>query len=164
MTRKRIAFYLRHHGNLHYFAALKPYLDHFLARHECQIVVHEPGFDREYAGYHHLFASGAPRRLRPRADADASSRPRNQNPLPCLQIFHGISDKPFTYERDFSDYRLCLCAGQRQVDRLMRNERNRAMRFAVIGYPKFDHVASKARDPESRDTVKQLPGFRLSPE
>lgn len=78
-----------------------------------------------------------------------------------VQIFHGISDKPFTYERDFSDYRLCLCAGQRQVDRLRRNERNRDMRFAMVGYPKFDHIPSApVLFGNSRKTVIYCPTWR----
>ena len=62
-----IAYYLRHCGNTHYFAALKPYLDHFLRQGKCanhianHIVVSEltPGCERiaEYQGYRHLFTT-----------------------------------------------------------------------------------------------------------
>lgn len=146
--RQTIAYYLRHCGNLHYFAALKPYLDHLLhsSPHGHRIVVRRlvPGYERtpEYAGYTHLFTTDCdldaydlvltPTFLR---EGERSGR--------AVQIFHGMSDKPFTYERDFSDYLLCLCAGQRQVDRLLAHPRNRRINFAIIGYPKFDSFAAE---------------------
>ncbi|MGI9046093.1 MAG: CDP-glycerol glycerophosphotransferase family protein [Burkholderiales bacterium] len=98
----------------------------------------------EYAGYGSLFRSGqalddydlvlTPTHLR---DHEIKSRAH------VVQLFHGISDKPFTYERDFSDYRLCLCAGQRQLDRLQRHGKNRRMRFSMVGYPKFDCIDAR---------------------
>nr|MDJ0705027.1 CDP-glycerol glycerophosphotransferase family protein [Leptolyngbyaceae cyanobacterium MO_188.B28] len=77
------------------------------------------------------------------------------------QIFHGMSDKPFTYDRDFSDYRLCLCVGQRQVDRLLQNPANRTMRWALIGYPKFDRPPTlpKLFD-NGRKTIIYCPTWR----
>ncbi len=142
---QRIAYYLRDPANLHYFAALKPYLDYFLQQGSNQnfLVVRQFSADgegnHEYAGYNHLLTTNCdldtydlvltPSFLR------AEERTRHTR---AIQIFHGMSDKPFTYERDFSDYRLCLCVGRRQVDRLLQTPANRTMRWSLIGYPKFD--------------------------
>ncbi|MGH8772189.1 MAG: CDP-glycerol glycerophosphotransferase family protein [Burkholderiales bacterium] len=165
-ARKSIAYYLRDCGNLHYFAAIKPYLDHFIRRGENHIVVLESSGDHEqipeYVGYRHLFTSNhelddydlvlTPTHI---CDHEIESRAH------VVQIFHGISDKPFTYEREFNDYRLCLCAGQRQVDRLRRNERNRDMRFATVGYPKFDRIPSApVLFDNGRKTVIYCPTWR----
>jgi hypothetical protein len=146
ITPRKIAYFLRQRENLHYFAALKPYLQHFVRQgvHENFLVLQEdPSANNagpEYAGYTHLFTTDCdldaydlvitPTFLRPE---ERSQRTR------AVQIFHGMSDKPFTYERDFHDYLLCLCVGQRQVDRLLQYPHNRSMRWAIIGYPKFDH-------------------------
>lgn len=140
---KKIAYYLRHCGNLHYFAALKPYLDHFLQHspHDNRIVVRSLAPDYhdipEYAGYAHLFTTVC--------DLDAydlvltpTFLRKDERSARAVQIFHGMSDKPFTYRRDFSAYLLCLCIGQRQVDRLLANPRNRGIRVATVGYPKFE--------------------------
>lgn len=60
---KKIAYYLRHCGNLHYFAALKPYLDHFLQHspHDNRIIVRGLAPEHhdipEYADYAHLFTT-----------------------------------------------------------------------------------------------------------
>jgi CDP-glycerol glycerophosphotransferase (TagB/SpsB family) len=152
VTPKHIAYFLRNSGNLHYFAALKPYLDYFIAQgvHENFLVVQEPKGDndsmREYARYTRFFTDNCdlntydlvltPTFLRAH---ERSERTR------AVQIFHGMSDKPFTYERDFSNYLLCLCTGQRQVDRLLQYEHNHRMRWAIIGYPKFDHLLTAQR-------------------
>lgn len=152
MTPRRrvsIGYFLRHSGNLHYFAAIKPYLDHFLRAEgtENRIIVSRPPAGQELspelADHARLFAPGlrvddcdvvlTPTFLRP------EDRPGPRNPgTRVVQVFHGMSDKPFTYERDFSDYALCLCAGRRQLDRLLAHERNRGIRWAMVGYPKFD--------------------------
>jgi hypothetical protein len=142
---RRIAYYLRSCGNLHYFAAIKPYLDHFMQQGLYQnfLVVRQlspdPGSIQEYTGYTHLFTTDCnldtydlvltPTFLRP---GERTKRTR------AVQIFHGMSDKPVTYERDFSDYLLCLCAGLRQVHRLLQYEHNQAIKWRIIGYPKFD--------------------------
>ncbi len=159
---------MRHCGDLHYFAALKPYLDYFIGRAGCtnRLIVRdlEPGCARfsEYSGYASLFTDDCalddydlvltPTHIR---DQEIKSRAH------VVQIFHGISDKPFTYERDFSDYRLCLCAGQRQVDRLQRHERNRDMRWTMVGYPKFDRIpALPKRYTNGKKTVIYCPTWR----
>lgn len=152
ITSKRIAFYLRSCGNLHYFAAIKPYLDYFLDRgiHQSFLVVREKGTDcqdnPEYDGYRHLFETNCdldaydlvltPSFLRSEERSDRTQ---------AIQIFHGMSDKPFTYERDFSNYLLCLCVGQRQVDRLLQTPCNRTMKWKAIGYPKFDRPPTVAK-------------------
>ena len=149
---KRIAYYLRDGGNLHYFASIKPYLDHFLGTLDCEqsLVVRKIGKAceqaPEYEGYRRLFSTDValdrydlvitPTHLR---GNDSSTR-RN-----AVQIFHGISDKPFTYQREFGDYALCLCAGQRQVDRLLRYEHNQAMNWKLVGYPKLDEIPALPR-------------------
>jgi CDP-glycerol glycerophosphotransferase (TagB/SpsB family) len=66
-----------------------------------------------------------------------------------VQVFHGMSDKPFTYERDFRGYDLCLCAGQRQADRLLAHEHNRRVAWAKVGYPKFDAMAAAVASPSA---------------
>jgi CDP-Glycerol:Poly(glycerophosphate) glycerophosphotransferase len=149
---KTIGYYLRYGGNLHYFASIKPYLDHFLSQgeHQNHIVVRalDPGHERipEYAGYTHLVTDAC--------DLDAYDlvltptflHPEERSPrTPAVQIFHGMSDKSFTYERDFSDYLLCLCVGQRQVDRLLQYPPNRGLHIALVGYPKFDSVPEVSR-------------------
>lgn len=163
----RIAYYLRNCGNLHYFAALKPYLDHFLRR-DCEnhVVVRDSVAEcdeiAEYEEYRHLFSANrkldsfelvlTPTHLR---EQEIGSRAN------AVQIFHGMSDKPFTYERDFSGYKLCLCVGQRQLDRLMHHLPNRAMRWAMVGYPKFDHVPSlPALFANGKKTVIYCPTWR----
>lgn len=146
MTTKRIAFYLRSCGNLHYFAAIKPYLNHFVQANHHQVFlavtqINEDWLQNpEYAGFTHLFTTDCdldsydlvvtPSFLRPEERSDRT---------PAVQIFHGMSDKPFTYERDFSNYLLCLCVGQRQVERLLQTPCNQTMQWTLIGYPKFDH-------------------------
>ncbi len=136
---------MRDCGNLHYFASLKPYLDSFRKDgvHKHSLVVRkldpESKLPQEYSDYEDLFTTDCnldaydlvltPTFLRDH------ERPSKNN---VVQIFHGMSDKPFTYERDFRHYLLCLCAGQRQVDRLLCNRLNREMRWVNIGYPKFD--------------------------
>ncbi len=165
---QRIAYYLRDGANLHYFAALKPYLDFFLQQgvHQNFLVVCQSNAEsegsQEYAGYSHLFSANCdldaydlvltPTFLR------AEERTRHTR---AIQIFHGMSDKPFTYDRDFSDYRLCLCVGQRQVDRLLQNPANRTMRWALIGYPKFDRPPTlpKLFD-NGRKTIIYCPTWR----
>jgi hypothetical protein len=148
----RIAYFLRSCGNLHYFAAVKPYLDYFLEQclHQNFLVVSQPDPDpasfQEYAGYTQLFTT----------DCDLDSYDLVLTPTflrtdertgqtRAVQIFHGMSDKPVTYERDFSDYLLCLCTGQRQVDRLLQYEHNQAIRWRIIGYPKFDILPTHPR-------------------
>jgi hypothetical protein len=143
---QKIAFYLRSCGNLHYFAAIAPYLRHFMTQghHQLSLVVKQ--FTQhdiqhpEYAGYRHLFSSNCdldtydlvltPTFLRAEERTDQTR---------AVQIFHGMSDKPFTYERDFSNYIKCLCVGQRQIDRLRQATCNQTIQATLIGYPKFDH-------------------------
>lgn len=143
-TPEKIAYYLRYCGNLHYFAAIKPYLDYFLQQgiYQNYLVVQQlsaESSDREYTGYTHLFTD--------RCDLDSYDlvltptflrEQERSNQTRAVQIFHGMSDKPFTYDRNFSNYLLCLCVGQRQVERLLQNECNRNMKWVFIGYPKFD--------------------------
>lgn len=147
--RRTVGFFLRHSANLHYFASIQPYLDRFRQSDEAEVRIIAPILmpdyqnTDEFAGYAHLFTADlriddcdlvlTPTFLRPE-DRPGARNPRTR----IVQTFHGMSDKPFTYERDFSDYALCLCAGQRQVDRLLFHEHNRHTRWAVIGYPKFD--------------------------
>ena len=146
MNPQKIAYYLRYPGNLHYFAALKPYLYYFIQQgiHQNFLVVDrfnaEDKTIQEYYGYTHLFTTNCdldsydlvltPTFLR---DEERTSHTR------AVQIFHGMSDKSFTYERDFSDYLLCFCIGQRQIDRLLEHECNFNMIWVLIGYPKFDN-------------------------
>ena len=149
MPSKRIAYYLRSCGNLHYFASLKPYLDYFQKEsiHKNFLVVHnvdpKSELSQEYSDYKHLFTTDCNLDaydlvLTPTFLRDHEQPDRNN----VVQIFHGMSDKPFTYERDFNNYRLCLCAGQRQVDRFLYDTLNRDMRWVKIGYPKFDRPAT----------------------
>ncbi len=167
-----IGYFLRHSGNFHYFAAIKPYLDHYLGREGCDnhILVPDllPDCERvpDFAGYMHLFT--ADRRIE---DCDLVLTPsflrpedhggRGASDTRLVQIFHGMSDKPFTYERDFSDYALCLCAGQRQLDRLLSHEQNRHIRWAMVGYPKFDAIPIMPRLFENdRKTLIYCPTWR----
>ncbi|NJR71109.1 MAG: hypothetical protein HC771_22605 [Synechococcales cyanobacterium CRU_2_2] len=140
----RLAFYLRSSGNLHYFAAVQPYLDYFMKddRYQVFLVVQDTTtqLHPEYAGYQHLLTNNCdldtydlvitPSFLRAEERSDRTQ---------AVQIFHGMSDKPFTYERDFSGYVRCLCVGQRQVDRLLKTPCNQSMRWTLVGYPKFDY-------------------------
>lgn len=146
MKSRKIAYYLRHCGNPHYFAAIKPYLDYFMKQgiHDNFLVVQGLNSDceeiQEYRGYTHLLTENhdldsydlvvTPTFLR------LEERTKQTR---AVQIFHGMSDKPFTYKRDFSNYIRCLCAGRRQVDRLTENGNNLGMRWTIIGYPKFDN-------------------------
>lgn len=149
--RRTVGFFLRHSANLHYFASIRPYLDYFLQSDGAEVHVIAPflmpGYHEipDFASYAHLFTANlriddcdlvlTPTFLRP----EDRPGPRNGNTR-IVQVFHGMSDKPFTYERDFSGYALCLCAGQRQVDRLLRHTPNRHARWAIIGYPKFESI------------------------
>jgi hypothetical protein len=142
---KRIAYYLRYCGNLHYFAAIKPYLDYMLEQgiHENFLVVSQLSAEcsqlQEYADYSHLFTDNCNLDSYDLVLTPTFLRAEERtNKTRAVQIFHGMSDKPFTYDRDFSNYLLCLCVGQRQVDRLLQNECNHSMRWSLIGYPKFD--------------------------
>lgn len=170
--RRSIGYFLRHSANLHYFAAIKPYLDHFLGCDDCEnhiLVPHlQPDYEEipDFAGYTHLFKTDrriddhdlvlTPTFLRP----EDRQGPRNGGTR-VVQVFHGMSDKPFTYERDFSDYALCLCAGQRQLDRLLSQDQNRNIRWAMVGYPKFDTIATKPpRLTSNRKTLVYAPTWR----
>ena len=149
---RHIAYYLRHPGNLHYFASVRPYLDRLRQnrgyRHHLVVAdgLEQVAAEAEYEGYREFFTDAAdldsydlvltPTYLRAH---ERSARTR------AVQIFHGMSDKPFTYERDFSDYLLCLCAGRRQRDRLRANRQNRDVDCVLIGYPKFDRLPTVPR-------------------
>ena len=165
---QRIAFYLRSPRNLHYFACLKPYLDAFLAEggREIHLVVRRGLAEAEtlpdYNGYRELFTDEhdldrydlviTPTFLR---SDERTSRTR------AVQIFHGMSDKSFTYERDFSDYLLCLCSGRKQVDRLLQYPHNRWIRWRLVGYPKFDHPETGPRVfDNARKTAVYCPTWR----
>lgn len=147
-----VGLFLRHAGNRHYFANLEPYLLGLQDRPGTRIRILVPkgvnGQEEapDYRGCTHLFDQKlrvddcdlvlTPTFLRP------EDRPGPRNPRTAVvQVFHGMSDKPFTYERDFRNYALCLCAGQRQVDRLLAQPHNRKINWAKVGYPKFDGIA-----------------------
>lgn len=164
----KLAFYLRHCGNLHYFAAVKPYVDRFVREpgFSVKLVVREFDAARaaapEYPGYRQLFTDDCdldrydlvvtPTFLR---EGERTSRTR------AVQVFHGMSDKPFTYERNFSDYLCNLCVGRRQLERLLANERNRNMRWQLVGYPKFDAPPAAPRlFDNDRRTVIYCPTWR----
>ncbi len=162
----RLAFYLRSSGNLHYFAALQPYLDYFMGddRYQVFLVVTDTiaPLHPEYAAYQHLFTNNCdldtydlvitPSFLRAEERGDRTQ---------AVQIFHGMSDKPFTYERDFSDYVQCLCVGQRQVDRLLKTPCNQTMRWQLIGYPKFDQMpTTDALFQNHKQTIIYCPTWR----
>jgi|GEM_PF-1662345 len=170
--RKVIGYFLRHCGNLHYFAAIKPFLDHYLHQPnvENRILVNRitPGLEKErdFRGYANLFTDRSsladcdvvltPTYLRP------EDRPRlDRSKTRLVQIFHGMSDKPFTYERDFSDYDLCLCIGQRQLDRLRSHAHNRDINWSLIGYPKFETALPSVKPLDNgRKTVIYCPTWR----
>lgn len=143
---KWIAFYLRSCGNSHYFTAIKPYISYFLHQgiHQVCIVVTqlspECQENVEYEGYTHLFTTHCDLDTYDLVVTPSFLRAEERTEQTrAVQIFHGMSDKPFTYERDFSDYLLCLCVGQRQVDRLLQTPFNQGMKWTLIGYPKFDN-------------------------
>ncbi|NJL43476.1 MAG: hypothetical protein HC856_03160 [Pseudanabaena sp. RU_4_16] len=143
---KRIAFYLRSCGNLHYFAAIKPYLTYFVNQdvHQVFLVVSQLNSEyqqnSEYDGYTHLFTTNCDLDTYDLVVTPSFLRAEERTEQTrAVQIFHGMSDKPFTYERDFSNYLLCLCVGQRQADRLLQTPCNRDMKWTSIGYPKFDY-------------------------
>ncbi len=143
---KRIAFYLRSCGNLHYFAAIKPYISYFLEQniHQAFIIVSQLNSEEQnnsaYNGYQHLFTDDCDLETYDLVITPSFLRAEERTEhTRAVQIFHGMSDKPFTYERDFSNYLLCLCVGQRQVDRLLQTPCNQSMKWELIGYPKFDN-------------------------
>lgn len=165
---KTIGFYLRDAGNLHYFASIQPYLDRLRTWHRCRtaLIVRSRSPENErapvYEGYRDLFTTDCdldgydliltPTFLRP---GETGKRIR------IVQIFHGMSDKPFTYERNFSRYELCLCAGKRQVDRLVAHTVNSSARWKLIGYPKFDNPLTIPRlFDNDRKTVIYCPTWR----
>jgi hypothetical protein len=168
VTPRKIAYFLRHSENLHYFAALKPYLHHFVRQgiHENFLVVQErlsaENKNPEYAGFTHLFTTDCDLDTYDLVITPTFLRPEERSPRTrAVQIFHGMSDKPFTYERDFHDYVLCLCVGQRQVDRLLHYPHNHGMRWTMIGYPKFDHPPTVLRLFETgKPTVIYCPTWR----
>jgi CDP-glycerol glycerophosphotransferase (TagB/SpsB family) len=56
---------------------------------------------------------------------------------------------------------VCLCAGRRQVDRLLRYNHNRHIRWATVGYPKFDRIAATPPWPKSnRKSLVYAPTWR----
>jgi hypothetical protein len=168
MKSKKIAFYLRNCGNIHYFASIKPYLDYFLSQgvHENYLVVREYSSECqqlvEYHGYHHLLTTNHDLDSYDLVVTPTFLRAEERTENTCaVQIFHGMSDKPFTYGRDFSGYIRCLCAGQRQLDRLKQNKRNRTAHCAIIGYPKFDNpVSSPPLFNNNKKTIIYCPTWR----
>lgn len=167
-----VGLFLRHGGNLHYFANLEPYLRRLAARPGVFLRILVPkgmaGQEEapEYRGWTHLFDTAlrvddcdlvlTPTFLR------EEDRPGPRNPRTAVvQVFHGMSDKPFTYERDFRGYALCLCAGQRQVDRLLAHPHNRRISWLKVGYPKFDELGGAVPPvPAGRPTLIWCPTWR----
>jgi hypothetical protein len=148
---KRLAFYLRSCGNSHYFAAIKPYIRYFTDQglHKVSIIVSQLSSEcqenSEYDGYTHLFTDRVNLDSHDLVITPSFLRAEERTEKTrAVQIFHGMSDKPFTYERDFSDYLLCLCVGQRQADRLLQSPCNKTMKWTLVGYPKFDHPPTTA--------------------
>lgn len=165
---KSIGFYLRSCGNLHYFAAIKPYLDYFLEKETYRVclVVSELSNEclenAEYRGYTHLFSNNCDLDSYDLVVTPSFLRAEERtNKTRAVQIFHGMSDKPFTYERDFSDYLMCLCVGQRQADRLRQTPCNRDLKYKPIGYPKFDNPPIAAPlFSNSKKTIIYCPTWR----
>ena len=149
---QRVAFYLRDPRNLHYLAGLRPYLDHYRFRPDvdARVVIRSglggarPG--AELRGYLDMVMGDDRLDRYDLVVTPSFLRPEERPPgVRAVQVFHGLSDKPFTYGRDFRDYALCLCAGRRQLDRLLANPANWGMRWTLIGYPKFDNFARVRR-------------------
>ena len=148
----RLAFYLRSCRSLHYFANLEPYIAHYRSRAgvDARVVVGDliTGWAEtpEFAGYRELFTRDRGLDRYDLVITPTVLRPDERPPgTRAVQVFHGMSDKPFTYARDLHDYELCLCVGQRQLERLLLNPANRRMRWALIGYPKFDRIEAVPR-------------------
>lgn len=143
---QRIAWYLRDARNLHYFAVMRPFLEHFMSsrrRYVNKLIV--SSVDRavehsDFEQFRHLFGTCetldsfdlvvTPSWLR------STEHPTSTR---VVQIFHGISDKPFTVDRDFSRYAMTLCIGQKQLDRLQACSQHRALAHTLVGYAKFDN-------------------------
>ncbi len=79
---------------------------------------------------------------------------------PVVQAFHGLSDKPFTVERDFGRDAALLCIGLRHVERIQRNRPDRLPNCHLVGWPKFDRMPTDLRQPGARPRVVYAPTWR----
>jgi len=144
---------VRYPADTHFFASLKPYLDWFLRQGRCENGLLSRGqrsdlsAHPEYASYAHLFSDNCDFEAYDLVLTPGTLRPEAFTPrMRAVQVFHGgISDKPFTYEQDFSRYALCLITGQRQLERILHFDYNRSMRWVMVGHPKFDHIPEVPR-------------------
>jgi hypothetical protein len=166
----RIGYFLRHSGNLYYFESIKPYLDrsgsfegiehHILAP---QLM---PGYEAvpEYEDDAPLFTSDLPigdcdlvftptfcaRRIARVLVTAGCGSCRSSTACPTSRSRMSATSAPNA---------LCLCAGRRQVDRLLSYER------AMAGYPKFDQIPTLPRlfdNKRKRSAIARLGGRAAS--
>lgn len=166
MRARSIAWYLRDVANAHYLSTLRPLMnelsDNTGLRHH--LVVRNgpaPGDDVLTDDLADLLVECddldrydlvvTPSWLRD------DERPRA---TPVIQTFHGLSDKPFTIERDFSRDAALLCIGERHIERLRRNRTNRRAKCHLVGWPKFDHIPCDLRQPRARPRIVYAPTWR----
>lgn len=175
MRTRTIAWFLRDPANAHYLSTLRPLLDQLSdaagVRHHLVVSKSSaPADDRS----DHPIPDDLADLLVECTDLDGNDldgydlvvtptwlreheRPRT---TPVVQTFHGLSDKPFTVERDFSRDTALLCIGVRHVERLLRNHKNRRSRCHLVGWPKFDRMPRDLRRPGARPRVVYAPTWR----
>ena len=169
MRSRSIAWYLRDPANAHYLSTLRPLMDEL---RDCEGVRHHLVVRRSAAP-----ADGRPDGLPDDlaellVEGDDLDRydlvvtpswlrdDERPTTTPVIQAFHGLSDKPFTVERDFSRDVALLCIGVRHIERLRRAHANRRSNCHLIGWPKFDRMPRDLRQPGARPRVVYAPTWR----
>jgi CDP-glycerol glycerophosphotransferase (TagB/SpsB family) len=66
-----------------------------------------------------------------------------------VQVFHGISDKPFSYHRSLVHYDLVTVPGPRKRDLILEKQLSDPEKIVMIGFPKIDHFLHSGFDRDS---------------
>jgi CDP-glycerol glycerophosphotransferase (TagB/SpsB family) len=71
---------------------------------------------------------------------------RNFHGLKHVQVFHGVSDKPFDYHESLRDYDLIAVPGPLRRERIIQKGLASAERIVEIGFPKIDSFLHSSFD------------------
>jgi glycosyltransferase involved in cell wall biosynthesis len=68
--------------------------------------------------------------------------------LTHVQVFHGVSDKPFDYHKSLKEYDLIAVSGPLRKELIIKRGLARPERIVEIGFPKIDHFLHSSFDRE----------------
>ncbi len=79
-----------------------------------------------------------------------------------VQIFHGISDKPFSFHKSLKYYDLITVPGLKKKEDIIKKGLARQDKIAVIGYPKLDFFLNSHFDSEAfKNKIELDPSRRI---